>query len=796
MLKLLNTFNNYSHSVIKRLVPSFSGMLRVKAGRPLVNYILSMYLLVKGSITNSSVKVAVSFVRYLYRLSKRNGIPYTAKYLKSSVTLLMQALAGERHASSQELGLAISRTRFGLPRVIPAVHRKHIRQGNIFYIRLWLSMLSLYRVFDFVGKLQIKTIISPTKAVIDFAEVRYATRSFKTYGIFNCESKISEPVPFWISSSSPTSSKAIRDEGKVIQPSSYSTALPAIIQALCVFGENPVLRKCYTTLCDALGYHGSVVTCMSFSRFIKRKRYAPNPIVHPSGVRSVGMPEYLGKLAFKIEPAGKIRVFAMVDCWTQWLLRPLHKDLFRFLRSISSDATFNQGDTLAKFVASLKERNITKVYSFDLTAATDRIPVNVQALILDVLFDRYLGGLWAALLVERWYQIPFPQWDPMSISCKRLGIPTGGSSSVKTRWVKWRDGQVEVVEAVRYATGQPMGALSSWAMLAVTHHVMVRIAALRAGLKGFSDYLVLGDDLVIAHADVAREYLKLAGEWDIGINLSKSVISRNGSLEFAKRFVYKYQDVTGLSFKEMCVAKWDIRGLLQLFNRVKAFRSVRVSEALSFLGHGYRALSRITAKFNKLGKGMRRALLLFSYPGLLFSTCSNYEAWLFSVAFNRSTKPTVSEEALNFLKDLGIKMADIKQSDLPQNPDEFKMKMHCLYGYADDGKPLFPPGEEYSFSAFVSQLEQAIMPMYYHVIESWDTTVVEVKDTFEWDDEDLDVNSLWSALEVLEDISSQASTASEYRPVKDIITLGSSTLLRRADKFRQMFSSLAGNLTS
>jgi len=26
---------------------------------------------------------------------------------------------------------------------------------------------------------------------------------------------------------------------------------------------------------------------------------------------------YLGKLGFKIEPAGKIRVFAMVDSWTQ-----------------------------------------------------------------------------------------------------------------------------------------------------------------------------------------------------------------------------------------------------------------------------------------------------------------------------------------------------------------------------------------------------------------------------------------------------------------------------------------------
>jgi len=34
---------------------------------------------------------------------------------------------------------------------------------------------------------------------------------------------------------------------------------------------------------------------------------------------------------------------------------------------------------------------------------------------------------------------------------------------------------------VLYAVGQPMGALSSWAMLALTHHIMVAVAANRAG---------------------------------------------------------------------------------------------------------------------------------------------------------------------------------------------------------------------------------------------------------------------------------------------------------------------------
>jgi len=36
-------------------------------------------------------------------------------------------------------------------------------------------------------------------------------------------------------------------------------------------------------------------------------------------------PTALGRLALKEEAAGKIRVFAMVDAFTQWALYPLHQ---------------------------------------------------------------------------------------------------------------------------------------------------------------------------------------------------------------------------------------------------------------------------------------------------------------------------------------------------------------------------------------------------------------------------------------------------------------------------------------
>lgn len=85
-----------------------------------------------------------------------------------------------------------------------------------------------------------------------------------------------------------------------------------------------------------------------------------------------------------------------------------------------------------------------------------------------------------------------------------------------------------------------MGAYSSWAMLALTHHVVVRVAAHRVGLLNFSDYCILGDDIVIRNDAVADEYFNLMKSLGVSINLSKSV----NSLEFAEfAKVWKGPDV-------------------------------------------------------------------------------------------------------------------------------------------------------------------------------------------------------------------------------------------------------------
>jgi len=135
-----------------------------------------------------------------------------------------------------------------------------------------------------------------------------------------------------------------------------------------------------------------------------------------------------GKLGLKDEPAGKVRVFAMVDPITQWVLNPLHKAIFSILRDIPMDGTFNQ---LRPVYRLFRLSGVRKFFSLDLSAATDRLPVALQARLLDraVKDIPFFGQKWAALLIARDYRI----------------------SSVK----------YGVSGKLRYSVGQPMGALSS-----------------------------------------------------------------------------------------------------------------------------------------------------------------------------------------------------------------------------------------------------------------------------------------------------------------------------------------------
>jgi hypothetical protein len=116
---------------------------------------------------------------------------------------------------------------------------------------------------------------------------------------------------------------------------------------------------------------------------------------------------------------------------------------------------------------------------------------------------------------------------------------------------------------VSYGSGQPMGAYSSWCAMALTHHVLVHVSALRAGYPHFWDYALLGDDLVIANAAVATEYRKLLDQLDMPISPVKTHVSKD-TYEFAKRWIHNREEITGFAISGL-KSVWKKYPLLRNF---------------------------------------------------------------------------------------------------------------------------------------------------------------------------------------------------------------------------------------
>jgi hypothetical protein len=137
-----------------------------------------------------------------------------------------------------------------------------------------------------------------------------------------------------------------------------------------------------------------------------------------------------------------------------------------------------------------------------------------------------------------------------------------------------------------------MGALSSWAMLALTHHLIVQISAIISG-QGIicKDYALLGDDIVIWNKPLALSYLKVMKGLGVEINLSKSILSTKGTgLEFAKRTFMGKEDVSPISLKELSAALKS-SGSLVMFSRKY---NLTTSQIKSLLGLGYKSSGKTT----------------------------------------------------------------------------------------------------------------------------------------------------------------------------------------------------------
>jgi hypothetical protein len=240
--------------------------------------------------------------------------------------------------------------------------------------------------------------------------------------------------------------------------------------------------------------------------------------------------KYSRKLSYFSDKEGKTRVIAILDYWSQTALKPLHDALMGILKNIPSDFTFNQDD----FQSSLPSTG--PYYCYDLSAATDRMPVDFQVSVLSNLIGIDHALAWKRLLV--------------------------GEAFVNK----------DCPEPIYYRAGQPMGAYSSWAAMALSHHVMVQLSAINARVVKpghyFPDYCLLGDDLVIANREVALQYKILCSQLDMPISDEKTLVSET-MLEFAKRIVISGVEVSGFSIGGF-LETWKKYSLLHEFLRNQA----------------------------------------------------------------------------------------------------------------------------------------------------------------------------------------------------------------------------------
>lgn len=417
------------------------------------------------------------FVTRIQTLGRKSGKKFLCIYLKECVRITIHFINRSQY-TRQQGGVIVKVDRSGLPTIIPWEIRAWIMQflqyhsiKSTLVLRCALTVLSFYRVLQFRNLPNLASITDGFRGISDTLEIK------ELYTVLAWFPKILiGPIQLVMSESKgPNGPRATWFSG-------------ADALALCM---NTEMFIAWLRVAFYFKRWGLIVWLVGLNFLV-------TPILPIMWLLKVTFPMALGRLSTIKEAAGKRRIIAITDWWTQTLLKPLHMAISKVLKIIPQDGTFDQWKPLETWVLP-RLRLGAKAFSFDLSSATDRLPINLQVQILDYFFPG-LGLKWKALLDREWIFQKKP---------------------------------------VRYAVGQPMGAYSSWVMLALSHHVIVQLAALRAGWTSwFPHYALLGDDIVIADEDVARHYQSIIKSLGVEINLGKSIISETGLIEFAKRWAF------------------------------------------------------------------------------------------------------------------------------------------------------------------------------------------------------------------------------------------------------------------
>jgi predicted transcriptional regulator len=355
------------------------------------------------------------------------------------------------------------KTGIGLPKRLNFLKPDRDNRSSIMYT---LSVLRLIEEFRSKPKYSVDTIIAPTKAKIDNLD------EIKAY---------------------------IRSNPRILKVLPKEPMEPRLFLSNKAGPNGPASITCLQDL-TALRAEGSEALYSAINQFIKDNlvKVDVDKYENASG-------EFKhSKLVLLSDKACKTRVIAIADWWSNVCLSGIHDTFMKGLRRLPNDVTYFQ-DKIPSFVHKMG----SNLYSSDMTAFTDRFPIELETEVLKQKYGSNVADMWTTLISDREF------------------YHKNGS--------------------VRYQVGNPMGLLSSWAVSTFTHHVVKAWCAHKCGIKyGNYKYLILGDDTLDSRKDVYNMYIQTIQDLGVDISISKCTQSESGFAEFAKRLFSPDGEVTGL----------------------------------------------------------------------------------------------------------------------------------------------------------------------------------------------------------------------------------------------------------
>lgn len=273
----------------------------------------------------------------------------------------------------------------------------------------------------------------------------------------------------------------------------------------------------------------------------------------------------VGRILNLADKAGKDRVIAIVGYVVNNTLKPIHDYLVRLNKSIRQDSTI-QSIGIAKITEWTEKLRKAHICSADLSAATDKLPVDLQSYILYRVLR--MSGYDNALEISR-------LWRLLLTSIPFLAP----------------DGSV-----IQYGQGQPMGVYSSWPMLDLTNHIIARSAIYCTRGKdweqpgGVYHYTVCGDDIVLLGRNASEKYMDMMESLGVKVNRQKSHICESSDpikiAEFCKRLIVNGERISSESPKLAVHATRDrayLPGAINLLQQI--YGPLRRTMLTNLVGH-------------------------------------------------------------------------------------------------------------------------------------------------------------------------------------------------------------------